>query len=417
MALHRVAVLCAALAFAVATSASAQAPRPLTLQQALQRALNANPRVPTAERDVGMSEGRRQQAGMMPNPTVSFEIDNALAAGRGAETTLQLSQLVELAGKRDARVAAALADYDVARHQQAAVRLEILSDVAAAFVIVLAGQQRVQLLDRQIASLERLTPLMQRRVDAGASSPADVTRTQVAIGLARVDRERAKTAMAAARRDLAAQMATTAPDFGSVSGEFGRVAPPPAFSSIVDSIDRNPQLLRWTAVRAQRDAQLLAARLKSVPDLQAGIGWRHYADTNTNGVRIGVAIPIPVWDRNQGAIREAQEAALKTESERAANRLTLIAVVGRAYDTLSGALQEIDLLRRVVIPDARRTFETIENGHGQGRFTVLEMLDAYRAVTDAQLREQDALQSFHVSVATIEGLTGSPLSLAGGRPR
>jgi outer membrane protein, heavy metal efflux system len=417
MASPRFAVLCAAFAFIVPASLSAQAPRPLTLQQALQRSLAANPRLPIAERNVGMSEGRQQQAGMYPNPSVSFEIDHALAAGRSSETTLQLSQLVELAAKRDARVSAALADYDATRYQQAAVRLELLSDVAVAFVAVLSAQQRVQLFDRQITALERLVPLMQRRVEAGASSPADVSRTQVAIGLARIDRERAKTSLAAARRDLAAQLATTAPDFTAVAGEFGRVAKPPAFSSILEAIERNPQLLRWTAVRAQRDAEALSARLKPVPDLQASIGWRHYADNNTNGVRFGVAVPIPAWDRNQGAIREAQEAAAKTEAERAANRLTLIAIVGRAYDTLNGALQEIDLLRRAIIPDARKTFAIIEDGYGQGRFTVLDVLDAYRVVTEAELREQEALQAFHVAVATIEGLTGSPLTLAGGRPR
>jgi cobalt-zinc-cadmium efflux system outer membrane protein len=383
----------------------------------LQRALSANPRLPIAERDVGMSEGRRQQAGLYPNPSASFEIDNALAAGRASETTLQLSQLVELAGKRDARVAAALADYDAARYQQAAVRLELLSDAATAFVLVLASQQRIQLYDRQIAALDRLTPLMQQRVDAGASSPADIARTQVVIGLTRIDRNRAKTSLAAARRDLAAQMGTTASDFAAVTGEFGRIARPPTFQSIVEAIDRNPQLMRWTAIRAQRDAEALGARLKPIPDMQASIGWRHYAETNTNGLRFSVAVPIPAWDRNQGAIREAQEAAAKTESERAGNRLTLIAIVGRAYDAVNGSLVEIELLRRSVVPGARKAFETVENGYGQGRFTVLDVLDAYRVVTEAELREQEALQSFHIAVATIEGLTGTPFTLAGGGAR
>jgi outer membrane protein, heavy metal efflux system len=352
-----------------------------------------------------------------PNPTASFEIDNALVTGRGAETTLQLSQLIELFGKREARIAAALADYDAARYQQAAARLELLSDVAGSFVAVLAAQQRVRMLDRQIATLERLTPLMQRRVEAGAASPADTARAEAAAGLSRIDRQRARVALAAARRDLAANLGLAAHEFGTVSGDFGRIGRPPPFAAILEAIDKNPQLMRWTAVRAQRDAEVIAARLKPMPDLTASIGWRHYAETGDNGVRFGVAVPIPVLDRNRGGIREAQEAAAKVESERAANRLTLIAVVGRAYDTLEGSLQELDQLRHVVLPNATRAFQTIEDGYGQGRFTLLELLDAYRGLAEAQLREQDALQSFHVAVATIEGLVGSPLSLSGGRAR
>ena len=79
-------------------------------------------------------------------------------------------------------------------------------------------------------------------------------------------------------------------------------------------------------------------------------------------------------------------------------------------------MQEIDLLRRSVLPPARQAFETVESGYAQGRFTLLELLDTYRLVTDAELREQEALQSFHTAVATIEGLTGAPLALSGARP-
>ncbi|HTE34935.1 MAG TPA: TolC family protein [Reyranella sp.] len=427
MSIRRAAAVIAALTLAAPPPASAQSPgpvtlSPVTLSQVLQRVLNANPRLTVADRDIGMSEGRWRQAGALPNPTVSLEVDNALGSSnyrglQAAETTLQLSQLIELGGKRDARVAAAQAGYDTAHWQRAAVRLELLSDAAMTFVGVLGAQRRVQLLDKQIAALDRLAPLMQRRVEAGASSPADVARTQVAIDFARLERERAKTALAGARRDLAAAMGLATPDFGPLTGDFGRIAKPPAFQAILQAIEGNPQLMRWTAVRAQRDAELLSARLKNVPDVQASIGWRHYGETADNALRLGVAVPIPVLDRNQGGIREAQEAALKTEAERAANKLALTAIVGRAYDTLGGALQEIDLVRRSALPNARKALEAIESGYGQGRFTLLDLLDAYRMVIDAELREQDALTNFHTGVATIEGLTGSPLTPAGGRAK
>ena len=415
MAIRHVAALAATIAFIAPFPLQAQNGT-LTLPQALQKALTANARLAIAEREVGMAEGRRLQAGAWPNPQVSLEIDNAFVRDKAAETTLQLSQIIELGGKRDARVTAALAGFDAARFQQDAARLELLSDVAMAFVAVLAAQQRVQTIDRHIAALDRLTPLMQRRVEAGASSPADVSRTQAAVGFARVERERARTAAAAARRDLAAQMGATAPEFATVTGQINRIGRPPAFATILAAIESNPQLLRWTAVRAQRDAELLSARLKSVPDLQASVGWRHYRETGDNGVRLGVSVPIPVLDSNRGGIREAQEAAAKTEHERAANKLTLIAVLGRAYETMNGALQELDLLRRTVLPAARKAFEVVESGYGQGRFTLLELLDTYRLIADGELREQEALQSFHTAVATIEGLTGAPLVLAGARP-
>jgi cobalt-zinc-cadmium efflux system outer membrane protein len=389
----------------------AQQGRTLTLPQALQRAASASPRLTAADRTIGMAEGRREQAGALPNPTLGFDLDNwapgGTVPGQPVQTTLLLSQLIELGGKRDARVAAALGDYDSARLEREAARLELLSETTIAFVSALAAQRRIALLDRHIAAFDRQVPLMQRRVDAGASSPADVSRVQTASGFVQLERERSRLALAQARRELAIVMGTDAPDFGLVSGDFGRLNRPAPFDAIVHAIEDNPQLTRWTAVRARRDADLLSARLKTVPDVTATVGWRRYGDTPENALRLGVSIPIPVLDRNRGGIREAQEAAQKTDADRAINRQTLIGVVGKAHDSAQSALAQIDLLRRIVLPAARRTLSTIEEGYDQGRFTALEIVDAYQRVADAELMEHDALASLHTALATIEGLIGS----------
>lgn len=173
--------------------------------------------------------------------------------------------------------------------------------------------------------------------------------------------------------------------------------------------------MRWTAIRAQRDGELLVARLKPIPDVTAAVGWRYYSENSESAIRLGVSMPVPVFDRNRGAIREAQENSQKVHAERAANRLSLIAVVAKAHDTATSQLQQLDLLRKTVLPAARQAFATIEAGYGQGRFTALEILDAYRTVADAELREQEALTSFHTAVATIEGLTASPINLVRAR--
>src|SRR5687767_4195556 len=131
--LSSTAALAVATVLALAQPVLAQAQRPLTLTEALQRAAHGHPKLFIAERDIAIAEARRLQAGTRPNPQASLEIDNAFGTGdyrwvRAAEATLQLSQIFELGGKRDARVAAAQGDYDMQVHQRAAVRLELLSE-------------------------------------------------------------------------------------------------------------------------------------------------------------------------------------------------------------------------------------------------------------------------------------------------
>ncbi|MGV7217970.1 divalent metal ion exporter subunit IhpA [Bradyrhizobium sp. UFLA05-112] len=398
----------------LAQSADAQT---LTMRTALTRALAASPRLSAAERDVGIAAGQRIQAGALLNPELTYEQDNSFGSGiyrgtKSAETTLQISQAFELFGKREARIAAGSAGVEVAAIQRKAVRLEVLSETAIAFLGVLGAQRRIQILDEQVAAIDRLTPLLRRRVEAGASSPAETGRAEVASALVKADRERFKATLASARRELAVLMGDPTPKFADVSGRLDATGRPPSFQSVVAAIDANPQLVRWTAVFAQRNAELLLARLKPYPDVRIAAGWRHFNETNDDAVRLTVSVPIPVFDQNQGNILSAQESLAKTKAEREANRNALIVIAGRAYDSLQGSLRELAVLRETAIPKAQEAAEAISQGYGQGRFTLLEVLDAQASVVQARLREQEAQQNFHAAVATIEGLVGNPLTLA-----
>jgi outer membrane protein, heavy metal efflux system len=394
----------------------------LTLSAALQRALDSNPRLTAADRDIKIADGRYRQAGAIPNPEISYELDNAYGSGdyrrlRSAETTLQLSQLIELGGKRSARLAAGSAGVELAYYQSEATRLEVLSDTAVAFYNVLVLQRRIAIYDGHVGALQRLVPLLQQRVDAGASSPAEIARAEVAADLVRIEREAARTALSVARLELATLMGLTSANFGQVVGNVVQTGHPPAFESIRRSLDNNPQLVRFTALRAQHDAELLIARLKPVPDLRAGVAWRHFRDTGDNAIRLGVSIPIPLWDQNLGGISEAAESRAKVEAEHATARASLLLALGRAHANLGGAAQELAILRSSTLPKARRAFEVMESGYREGRFSLLELLDVQSSTAQAALREQEAILSYHTALVTIEALTGMPLRMTGERSR
>ncbi|MEP9369975.1 TolC family protein [Xanthobacter sp. VNH20] len=418
----RALALGAAIALLHAMPSLAASPRPLTLAQALSSALNANPRLTVAERDIGMAGGRSLQATFLPNPTLMAEVDNAFGSGsyQGldlAEQTLQVSQLVELGGKREARIAAASAGVGVARWEREAVRLQVLADTTAAFVTVLSAQRRLDILKAQVGAIERWTPLLQKRVEAGASSPAEISRAKVAADLARIELERATVSLVTARRELALLMGLKEARFGAVTGNLVRVGMPPSLNIILRSAQENPQLTRFTALKAQRSAEVSGARAKAVPDVSLGIGYRHYNETADSGMRFTLTMPLPIFDQNQGGIIEANEALRRAEAEEAVVRSALISQVGRAYDTLKASFDEVEILRGTTIPDAKNAFQGIESGYSEGRYTLLELLDAQSSLTDTSLRELDALVSYHSALAVLEGLTGRPVAFAKGKSK
>ncbi len=390
----------------------------LTMRSALSRALATSPRLTAAERDVGIATGQRIQAGALLNPELSCEQDNSFGSGiyRGtklAETTLQISQAFELFGKRDARIAAGAAGVEVAAIQRKAIRLEVLSETAIAFLSVLGAQRRIQILDEQITAIDRLTPLLRRRVEAGA----------VLAGRDRPRRSRIRPGQGRSRALQGHARQRPARARGTDGRSDAEILPTcPAGSTPRDG---RPHSSRWSP--RSMPIRSWCAGPRSMPSATPSCCWRGSGPIRTCGSRPGGAIstrpmttrcaspsrsPSPCSTRTRATSSPRRKASPRRGPSAMPTRNTLVVIAGRAYDSLQGSLRELAVLRETAIPKAQEAAEAISQGYGQGRFTLLEVLDAQASVAQARLREQEALQNFHAGVATIEGLVGNPFSLA-----
>jgi len=387
----------------------------LDLRRAIERALAYDPGLKAGGLAVEAAEGRKIQAGLSPNPEATVEVEDSLGTGgyRGfsrTQTTLQISQLFELGGKRDRRVAAAVATRDVARADAEVARLDVMARTADAFVGVLAAQRRLAIAEDRLKRTATLVPAFKRQAEAGASPKVEVSRGQVAADLARIEAGRAKAALETARRNLASQWGASRLDFREVVGNLDTVSAPPPLSNVIADLDRNPRLLRWNALATQRTAELGVQRSLATPDLTVGIGPRRYSESNDTGVVFSLSMPIPVSNRNQGGIIEARKELEKTGQDRAAARDELYRGLSDAYGDLSTAWDEIGQLRNSVLPSAGEALRGIQAGYGQGRFGVIDLLDAQGTLSEAEGRYGDALAAYHRAVARIEGLSGRPLT-------
>ncbi|MDU6242665.1 MAG: TolC family protein, partial [Bradyrhizobium sp.] len=204
------------------------------------------------------------QAFVMMCGTLFGKGQTDLDAAYAALEKLKPIKLVDFTGAMEKLILSGEAGIGTAVWQRRATRLEVLSETAIAFITIISAQRRIEIFDEQIASFDPLIPLLQKRVQEGASSPAETLRAQVAADLFRVERERSKTLLATARRDLAILMGDASPRFGEAVGRLATTGQPPPFKAVLQAIDANPQLARWPAVTAERNAELLIARLKAI---------------------------------------------------------------------------------------------------------------------------------------------------------
>jgi cobalt-zinc-cadmium efflux system outer membrane protein len=389
----------------------------LRLRDALALVLLRNAELAADSYELRAREAALLQAGALPNPTLSLELEDFAGSGElsgvdEAQTTLLLGQLIELGGKRAARTALAAAERDLAAWDYELRRIEVLAGTASAFVDVLAAQERLRLADEALELAQAVRRVAALRKQAGLASPAEEIRAGVAVDVAGVEREHAEHELVTARQRLAAFWSGESPRFERADGDLEALPRPPGEAELAARLEASPGLALWQAERSRRDALRARARSARVPDLTLFAGPRRLSGPEETALVAGVSLPLPLWNRQRGAVEEAEHRVAKLAVERRATRASVATEALVARVALVAAVEESQLLRTRVLPGIERAVSVMRRGYEQGRFAQLEVLDAERARVEAREQYLRALVEAQRSAREIERLTGAPLEVA-----
>ncbi|MBE0564951.1 MAG: TolC family protein [Krumholzibacteria bacterium] len=387
----------------------------ITAVQAGALALTRSPRLAVYDFERRIRDARTLQAALRPNPELAFEVENFAGSGDlsgfgGSELTLSVAQLFELGGKRSNRREVARFERKLATWDYEAVRLEVLSDVSRAFVEVVAAQLRIALADDLIETAKQDLVAVGRRVEAGAASPIERTRARIALATAEMDRETVALALTAARVRLATTWGSDQPKYGRAVGDLEQVAPPPTASMLEQRLTTNPDIARWATEQSLREASLNLERSLGKIDLVASGGFRRLEESGDNAFVAGIAIPLPVANRNQGNVQAAALELAKVEKERLAATSTAQAALASAYADLSAAFKAATTLREEILPAAEEAMATAESAYLKGLFNFTDVLAVRTTYLDLRERHIASLASYHIALAELERVVAGPLS-------
>ena len=386
----------------------------LTLRQALALALARNPALAAFSWDVRIGEARILQAGLRPNPEAGVEVEDVLGSGdfqgvREAQTTLALSQLIELGGKRAARVNAAKFSRDLASWDYETRRIEVFTQTAEAFVEVLNLQQRLALTEETVGLAEKAVEAVNKRVEAARTFAVEGTKAQVALASVQIERDQTQRALDAARQRLASNWGNSQPRFERVEGNLESTKSVPDLERLLERLRQNPDIARWATEISQREANVKLEKSRRVPDVTVGGGYRRLSGPEDNAFVAGVSIPLPFFNKNQGNIKEAEYQLAKAADEQRATELRVKTSLGQAWQRLAAAAAEVTALKGKVLPGAQQAFDTVSQYYTEGRLGYLEVLDAQRTLFASRSQYFRALTDYHQAVIAIERLIGEPL--------
>lgn len=387
----------------------------LTAAQAVELALEFNPRLKASAFDIGRAEARSAQATLLPNPEIEVEVEDFGGSGefRGdtsLETTLAVSQLVQLGGKRRKRGEVAQRDIDLSKWSQDSARLDVANSAKRAVIETALAQDNLALRRGLLEIAEKVSGAIGERVKAGRVLPIEETRARIDQLSRNIERDRAELKLKSARKSLALVWGSDRPKFGLVEFRLDAISPPPEYDSLKSHLSANPDLARWTSEAKRRQASLELERSRRIPDITLTGGVRRFNETDDHSFVVGFSMPLPIFNRNQGAIREAEIDLESASFEMRSAEALLIDELARAYRDLVSAYEGATLLRSQILPGAESTFDAIQEGYREGKFGYLEVLDAQKTLFEANSQYLEALGNFHLSTTAIERLIAQPIS-------
>ena len=241
--------------------------------------------------------------------------------------------------------------------------------------------------EEAVGAALRSVELARARLEAGDALPQTVDRAQI-------EAIRTEAGLVGARGDLREALVDLATRIGlpdltveGLAGEGTDESTLPSLETLLGGLDRHPRLVRANLRFQVAEARLDLALARRYPDIDLEFSYRHIGDDDEEAFDLGLAVPLPIIDRNQGAIRAARSAIRATRADGAAVTARLHAEVVRNHTRLEAAAQRLHAIRGDLFPRARSILAAEEARYQAGDLTLAEILPLRRDIIDIQLEE------------------------------
>ncbi len=383
----------------------------LTLDKAVVIALANNPELVSYNLEIKALESVALQQGLSPNPEFGVEAENILGTNdlsgfKAMETTVLLSQDILLAGKLNKQRRVAALESDIAGWEYEMKRLDLITNVRLVFIQAITLQRDIGLTKELLKISNEFLSNLNKRIEAGKVSPAEASRAKVIVSALEISLINSELSYRSAKQQLRALLGVDKFAFNEVGGELKIMDVLPGIELLQEKLSQSPELARYDKVFEREEAMIELEDSKSVPNLNLAVGWRWMNQTSDNAFVLGASIPLPLYDRNQGALQEAKIRFDQKKSELRSDRNNLISDFNTTYNNLISLSEALKKLNNESIPYAQNAFEIIRDGNLVGRFTILDVLDTQRTLFELQSEYLRTLGNYNIQIVRLERLIG-----------
>ncbi len=380
-------------------------------------ALQYNPTLPRAAADMAAGQGRAWQAGLKPNPIAGIDYQQIGSGGKAEQFGAVLQQ--EFVVPEKLRLNRQVAVHDTRRleHEMAAQRQRVLTDVRLSFIRSLRAQKQRELTAQLTSISKKSQEIALQLFKAEEVSRIDVLQAEMEVEQAKIAGQNAENRYVASWQALAAVVGQPNLPMQPLLGSLTGPTVERQFEQTLQRLRSTSPQFRALAAEIERErCNLRRQEIEPRPNLtvQGLVNWQDNGIGGGADGGLAVTMPIPVWNRNQGAVQAAYHGLVAAERQLNALELAMQEQLARVFERYKNALQQTRRFETTLMPKSSEALELTRKAYEIGEINYVSLLTAQRTFSQNQLAYLDALESLRVADSEIDGMLLSG-SLTSGR--
>lgn len=377
----------------------------MTLADLESLALSNNPTLEQAAAGVEVERGSFQQAGLYPNPQIGYVNGASDKSSVKQSNGAFFSQEIVTAGKLKKAQNWEANEVNKVAWDLEAQRTRVLTDVKIRYYDVLGAQHSVLTLKKLERIADRGLETVRQLLDAKNATRADMLQAKIQLETVRASLDEATERHSAAWQQLAnvvgmPDLETTLLD-GKLDEELPMLDARASWEKLLSS---SPQLRSAEAERDHAHAELILAEAQAIPNVTLQAVAEYDRATQSTNVSTLAALPLPVFNRNQGNIYRAASDIRVACSEIERTKLVLRDLLADSFRRYQTSLKQSKRFQDSILPDAQENLELTEQGYKVGESSFLQVLTARQTYIEAELSYVESLTELRKVTAEIEGL-------------
>jgi len=387
----------------------------VSLNIAIEKTLDNNPQLKQFEFKNQQLRNDKEFAQYRPGFELALEVENFAGSGElsgfdAAETTLALSSVIELGGKRQHRTSLANTRLSLLEVNQQAQTIDVLGNLTQVFINGISTQEKIRLSQESIHLHEDVPNTVRARVNKGIAHKAELMRADAALVKERIKLRALERKLATATRRLATFWQSRSPEFDSLSGDLYNFDSEVSFDALYEKVLQSPAIEIYASQSRLKQAELKLAQSSNKTNIEWQVGLRQFQETDDTALVAGFSVPLFTGKRNRTQYRNTQLDLDVIDNNKERVLVELHQNLFEAYSARQQAIEAEELISKEIIPSLEKSAKLVLKGYESGRFKYQDVVSAQEELIAAKWLRLENATVAQLNQSIIEQLIAEPLS-------